>query len=158
MHGKDDVRAGGEKFVVGNGQIPRDVVGANNLHFTVVPSSDMNGHMVMLVVIFKAKKLPHSWCLGIDVFSEIDESNFEDNFGCGKQYPGLQLCCKDETKIPVCIAASKKALMASNVLVKVYKQMDDLGITKRSVDKNGQSYYPCVIIDGHTGQRFSHLC
>ena len=97
-HGKDNGRAGGEKFVIGNSQIPRYVVGTINSHFTVVPISDMNGHMVMLVVIFK---LPHSWCLVIDVFSEIDEINFENNFGCGKWYPGLQLFREDETKIPV---------------------------------------------------------
>jgi hypothetical protein len=40
--------------------------------------------------------------------------------------------------------------MTDKVLAKVYKQMDNLGITKRGVDENGQPYYPCVIIDGHT--------
>ena len=85
--------------------------------------------MVMLVVIFKAKKLPHRWCLSIDVFSEIDESNFENNFGHSKRYPGLQLFQEDGTKIPVCFAASKKASMTGEVLTKIYMQMDDLGIT-----------------------------
>ncbi len=30
--------------------------------------------------------------------------------------------------------------------------MDDLGITKRGVDENGQPYHPCVIIDEHASR------
>jgi hypothetical protein len=90
-HGKDDYRVGGENFFFGNDQIPRDVVGINDSHFIVIHILDMNGHMVMLIAIFKAKKLPHSWCLGIDVFSENDESNFKNIFGHSKWYPSLQL-------------------------------------------------------------------
>jgi hypothetical protein len=30
------------------------------------------------------------------------------------------------------------------------KKMDVSSITKCGIDKNGQPYYPCVIIDGHT--------
>jgi len=120
----------------------------NSTHFTVVPILDMNGHMVLLVVIIKAKKLPHSWCLGIDMFSEINESNFENNFGQGKWCPGLQLFREGKTKIPICFSVFKKASMTGEIPTKVFKQMDDLGITKPGVD--GQLTNPCVIIDGHT--------
>jgi hypothetical protein len=37
--------------------------------------------MVMLVMIFAAKKLPKRWCLGIDVFADFDKDNYENNFG-----------------------------------------------------------------------------
>ncbi len=60
-----DVWVGGEKLSLEMARYQRDVVGINDSHFTVVPILDMNGHMVMLVVIFKAKKLPISWCLGV---------------------------------------------------------------------------------------------
>jgi hypothetical protein len=84
------------------------------------------------------------------VFFEIDKSNFENDFDHGKWYPGLELFCKEGTKIPICFAASKNASMMGKVLTKVFIKMDVLGITKRDVDKNGQPYYPCAIIDGHT--------
>jgi hypothetical protein len=42
MQGKDNGRAGGKNFAIGNSLIPRDVVGTNNSHFTVVPILDMN--------------------------------------------------------------------------------------------------------------------
>ncbi len=86
------------------------------------------------------------------MFSEIDESNFENYFGHGKRYPSLQLFCKDGTRIPICFAASKKTSMTGKVLTKIFEKMDVLGITKRSVDENGQPCYPCVIIDGHTSR------
>ena len=83
----------------------------NDSHFTVVPITNLNGSMVMLVIIFAAKKLPKSWCLGIDVFADYDEDNYENNFGIGRRYPGLQPLCEDGTIIPICWAASPKACM-----------------------------------------------
>jgi hypothetical protein len=65
--------------------------------------------MVMLVIIFAAKKLPKSWCLGIDVFANYDEDNYENNFGIGRRYPGLQLFREDGTNIHICLTASPKA-------------------------------------------------
>jgi hypothetical protein len=66
--------------------------------------------MVMLVIIFAAKKLPKSWCLGIDVFADYDEDNYKNNFGIGRSYPGLQLFREDGTIIPICWAASPKSI------------------------------------------------
>jgi hypothetical protein len=86
--------------------------------------------MVMLIVIFKAKKLPLSWCLGMDVFSEMDKNNFENNFGHGKRYPGLQLFCKDGTTIPIYFAASKKASMMGKVLTKSLRKWTFLASQK----------------------------
>ncbi len=74
-HGKSDGRRGGEKFVIAKGQAAKNVVGTNDSHFTAVPISNLDGNMVMLVMIFAAKKLLKSWCLGIDVFANFDEDN-----------------------------------------------------------------------------------
>ena len=84
-HGKSDSRREGERFVVANGQAAKNVVRTNNSHFTVVPITNLNGSMVMLVIIFAAKKLPKSWCLGIDVFADYDEDNYKNNFGIGRR-------------------------------------------------------------------------
>ncbi len=90
-HGKSDGRRGGEKFVVAKGKAAKNVVGMNDSPFTVIPITNLNGRLVMLVMIFAAKKLPTSWCLGIDVFAEFDEDNYENNFGIGRRYLGLKL-------------------------------------------------------------------
>ncbi len=46
---------GNERFVVAKGQAAKNVVGTNDSHFTVVPITNLNGCMVMLVIIFAAK-------------------------------------------------------------------------------------------------------
>jgi hypothetical protein len=141
-HGKKDGRRGGEKFVVGKGQGANNIVGTNDCHFTVVPITNMNGHLVMVTVIFKGKKLIESWCLGIDVFSVFDESNYENNFGTGKRYPGLQLYRDNGTKIPICWAASPNACMSGEILTLMFVQMDKLGISRRGIDDIGKPFYP----------------
>ena len=91
-HGKKDGRRGGERFVVRKGQGASYIVGTNNCHFTVVPTSTLEGRLVMLTVIFPGKKLNDSWVIGIDVFAAFndDEKFYADNFGPGKRYPGLE--------------------------------------------------------------------
>jgi hypothetical protein len=140
---------GGERFVVAKGQAAKNVVGTNDSYFTVVPITNLNGSMVMLVIIFAAKKLPKSWCLGIDVFADYDEDNYKNNFGIGRRYLGLQLFRKDGTIIPICWAASLKACMTGEILTMVFLQMDKLGITKCRFNKNGSPVTPLVILDGH---------
>ena len=156
-HGKSDSRRGGERFVVAKGQAAKNVVGTNDSHFTVVPITNLNGCMVMLVIIFAAKKLPKSWCLGIDVFADYDEDNYENNFGIGRRYPGLQLFREDGTIIPICWAASPKACMTGEILTLVFRQMDKLGITKRGFNENGSPVTPLVILDGHPSRMDSEF-
>jgi hypothetical protein len=127
---KSDGRRGGKKFVVAKGQAAKNVLGTNNTYFTVILIINLNGRMVMLVMIFAAKKLPKSWFLGIDVFVDFDEDNYGNNFGIGRRYPGLQLYCGDGTIIPICWAASPNACMLGEILTLVFRQMDKLGITK----------------------------
>ena len=150
-HGKKDGRRGGERFVVGKGQGARNVVGTNDCHFTVVPTSNLDGRLVMLTVIFPGKKLKDSWCIGIDVFANFndDEKFYADNFGPGKRYPGLELLDENGNKLPTCFGASPNACMTGEILTKMFERMDKLGITKRGTDENGNPIVPCIIIDGH---------
>jgi hypothetical protein len=150
-HGKKDGRRGGERFVVGRGQGARNVVGTNDCHFTVVPTSNLDGRLVMLTVIFPGKKLKDSWCIGIDVFADFNDNEefYAENFGPGKRYPGLELLDEDGNKIPICFGASESACMTGEILTKMFEMMDKLGISKRGTDKDGNPIVPCMIIDGH---------
>ena len=150
-HGKKDGRRGGERFVVGKGQGASNIVGTNNCHFTVVPTSTLEGRLVMLTVIFPGKKLNDSWVIGIDVFAAFndDEKFYADNFGPGKCYPGLELLDENGDKLPICFGASDSACMSGEILHKMFEMMDKLGITKRGTDENGKPFCPCMIIDGH---------
>jgi hypothetical protein len=105
--------------------------------------------MVMLVMIFSAKKLPKSWCLGIDVFANFNKDNYKNNFGIRRRYPGLQLFCDNSTIIPICWAASPKTCMLGEILTLVFRQMDKLGITKHGLNKHGMPITHLVILDGH---------
>jgi hypothetical protein len=151
-HSKIDGRRGGEKLVVAKGQAAKNVVGTNCSHFTVVPITNLNGKMVMLVMMFAAKKLPKSCCLGIDVFADFDKDYYKNNFGVGRRYSGLQLFCEDGTIIPICWAASPNACMLGEILTLVFRQMDKLGITKRVLTEHGMPITPLAIIDVHPSQ------
>jgi len=103
------------------------------------------------------QRIPKSWCLGIDVFANYDEDNYENNFGIGRRYPGLQLFREDGTIIPICWAASPKACMTGEILTLVFRQMDKLGITKRGFNENGSLVTPLVILDGHPSRMDSEF-
>ncbi len=148
-HGKSDGRRWGEKFVIAKDQVAKIDVGTNNSHFTVVPITNLNGRMVMLVMIFAAKKLPKRWCLAIDAFANFDNDNYENNFVVGRRYPGLQLFLEDGTTIPICWAASPNTCMSGEILTLVFQQTDNLDITKCGLTKHGMSITPLIILDGH---------
>ena len=42
-HGKDDGKQGGQKKVVLKGEIPKELVGVKDLHFTITPIMDATG-------------------------------------------------------------------------------------------------------------------
>ena len=46
-------------------------------------------------------------------------------------------------------AATKNASMDESVLMQAFKMMDDLGITERGIDEDGNPYFPYIILDGH---------
>lgn len=108
---------------------------------TVVPTSNFDGRLVMLIFIFLGKKLNDSWCIGIDVFADFDDDEkfYENNFGPGKRYPGLQLLGK---------IGNTNACMTGEILTEMFKMMDKLGISKRGTNENGNPMCPCMIIDG----------
>ena len=147
--GKDDGNKAGEKAVVPAGEIPREQVGIQHHHFTLLPISDFTGRLRFLTVIFTGKKLKEIMTLGIDVFAELDEVNWENNFGPGKRYPGLSLFDPEGNEIPVMFAVSKKSSMTGDILHKTFKKMDELGLTFHGEDKDGVYREPLMLIDGH---------
>ena len=56
-HGKEDAIKGGEKQVVPAGEIPQEVVGIHDAHYTILPINNLLGELVFVTVIFKGEKL-----------------------------------------------------------------------------------------------------
>ncbi len=108
-------------------------------------------------MIFAAKKLPKSCCLGIDVFADFDKDNYKNIFGIGRRHSGLQLFCEDGTIMPICWAASPNACMLGEILTLVFQQMDKLSITKRGLTKHGMLITPLAILDVHPSQMDSEF-
>ena len=71
-HGKDDGNRGGQRKVVPKGEIPKEIVGVRDSHFTITPITDATGKLRFVVVIFAAKEVSPEWSLGIDIFAEWD--------------------------------------------------------------------------------------
>jgi len=128
-HGKKVGRRGGVRVVVGTGQGARIL--SEPTIATVIPTSNFDGHLVMLIVIFLGKKLNDSWCIGIDVFADFDDDEmfYENNFGPGKRYPCIQLLNK---------IGNTNACMTGEILTEMFKMMDKLlGISERGTNENG---------------------
>jgi hypothetical protein len=148
-HGKDNGNQGSQKKVVPKGEIPKELVGVKNSHFTITPIMDATGTLQSVMVIFAGKELSPEWSLGIDIFAEWDSSD-EFNFEPGKRHPGLSLLSPvDREEIPVLFAATPNASMTSTILMETFQEMDEAGITQRGVDENGNMYCPATVIDGH---------
>ena len=109
----------------------------------------MNGDLRFLVVIFAAAKVRPCWAMGVDAFAEWNDNDYTCNFGLGNRHPGLSLIDRDGKAIPVMFAATKNASMDESVLMQAFKMMDDLGITERGIDEDGNPYFPYIILDGH---------
>ena len=84
------------------------------------------------------------WTMGVAVFAEWNDDDYTCNFGLGKQHPGLLLFGRDGKEIPVLFAATKNAPMDKYVLMQAFKMINDLGITERGVDKDGNPHFPYV--------------
>ncbi len=103
-HGKDDGNQGGQRKVVPRGEVPKELVGVRDSHFTVTPITDATGTLRFIVLTFAAKDVLPELSLGINVFAEKDPV-VENNFGPGKRHPGLTLT-HDGNEIPVLFAAN----------------------------------------------------
>jgi hypothetical protein len=148
-HGKDDGNRGGQRKVVPRGEIPKELVGVKDSHYTITPITNATGTLRFVTVIFVAKEVSPVWSLGVDIFAEWDPED-EFNMGPGKRHPGLSLISTVDGKdIPVLFAANPKASMTSTILTQTFKKMDEAGITQRGVDKNGNQYVPAAVFDGH---------
>ena len=159
-HGKDDARKGGEKKVVPKGEVPRELVGVHDSHFSVLPITNYLGELVFVTVIFAAEKLNNAWTFGVDVFAELEgnEDDFDStgdaccNFGTGKRFPGLSLPDAEGNDVPTLFAATPNASMTTAILKKTFAAMDELNITSCGVNEDGTLYFPLVVIDGHASR------
>ena len=120
-HGKDDGNQGGQRKVVPKGEIPKEIVGIKDSHFTITPITDATGKLQFVVVIFAAKEVLPEWSLGIDIFAEWDTED-ELNIGPRMRHPGLPLVSSNEKDIPVLFAANTKAYMTAGILKKHSKK------------------------------------
>ena len=144
-HGKDDGNQGGQRKVVSKGEIPKELVGVKDSHFTVTPITGATGTLQFVTVIFAAKEVSPEWSLGIDIFAKWDPED-DINIGHGKRHPGLSLLSADEKEIPMLFVANPKASMTSTILKETFKTMDELGITQRGVDEDGKTYRPAAVV------------
>ena len=85
-HGKDDGNRGGQRKVVPRGEIPKELVGVKDSHYTITPITDATGTLRFVTVIFAAKEVSPVWSLGVDIFAEWDPED-EFNMGPGKRHP-----------------------------------------------------------------------
>ena len=69
-HGKDDGNQGGQRKVVAREEVPKEIVGARDSHFTITPITDATGKLRFVVVIFTAKEVFPEWSLGMDIFTD----------------------------------------------------------------------------------------
>ncbi len=148
-YGKDDGNRGGQRKVCPRGEVPKELIGVKDSHYTITPVSDATGNLKFVTIIFAAEKVSPEWSLGIDNFTELDPDD-EYNIGPGKRHPGLSLISAiDGKEIPILFATNPKASMTSTILRKTFQKMDETGITQRGVDENGNQYVPAAVIDGH---------
>ena len=114
IHGKDDVKQGGEKRFVPLGNVLKCLVGVSNSHFMILLICNLKGELVLVVVIFEGKKFQAVWGLGVDIFVKELEGNIAVNFiGPGKRYPGLSISCEGK-EVFVYFNTSENASMTSS--------------------------------------------
>ncbi len=111
---KDNGNRGGQRKLVPKGEIPKEIVGVRDSHFTITPITDAIGKLRFVMVVFAANEVSPEWSLGIYISAEWDSED-ELNLGPGKRHPGLTLV-SDGKDIPVLFAANTKASMTSGIL------------------------------------------
>jgi hypothetical protein len=103
--------------VVLRGNIPKELVGVKDSHYTIMPVTDAMGTLrFVMVILFAAKEISPGWSLSVDIFAEWDPDD-EFNMGSGKRHPGLSLISSiEEKEILVLFSADPKESMTSAIL------------------------------------------
>ena len=116
--------------VVLRGNIPKELVGVKDSHYTIMPVTDAMGTLrFVMVILFAAKEISPGWSLSVDIFAEWDPDD-EFNMGPGKCCPGISLISViDGKEILILFAANPKASMTSTILMQTIKKMDKARIT-----------------------------
>jgi len=66
-----DKSKGGETFLCGVGQEPKQRAATADAHFTTLGFTSATGEPIMCAVIFKGTKLDPAWTLGLDPFAFV---------------------------------------------------------------------------------------
>ena len=147
-NGKSDSRNGGERVMGPKGDPVADIAGTVDAHFTVTPVADMTGTLRLIQIIFKGEKVSPAVLLGLDPFKPlVGDGSVEQNMGPGKRYLGCNLINNEGKPVPVIFDCAR--------MLNLFKTLDRIQVGSRGVDKNGRSFYPACILDGHTSRFYS---
>jgi hypothetical protein len=155
----DDGRVGGTRYIVPRGCVPLVQANKSDHRATVLPLTAATGEPVVCAVIFASEKtsVESSWHTGIDItvdpivdeHGNVDAKN-PDNYGPGKYFPSGPTCFFRGKAIPTLTFTSPSATISGEILVKIFKALDDMEIYPRTLTESGsQLPEPCVIVDGH---------
>jgi hypothetical protein len=81
--------------------------------------------------------------------TNYDANYFDNNYGLGRQFPGLKLEHENGNDVLIIFAFHESGSMMGKILQDVFQKMDEQGITKHGKDENGVNYMPAMIFDGH---------
>lgn len=145
---EDDGHVGGQTFVVPKRTRAELKSSTKTSRWTSIGLTAATGEPVMSVIIFAAEKIDARIKLGFDLRAEnpYDENlDWEHQKGPGKAFPGAPTCTFRGKKIPPLVTCTPSGSITSEILQKVFKRLDDLGVYERV--EGGPS--PCGLFDAH---------
>ena len=126
---------------------------------TVLPFTAASGEPVICVVIFASNKtqVETTWHTGIDITADpiLDwkgdiDTMHPDNHGPKKYFPSGPVCHFWGKDIPTLTFTSPSATISGEILVKIFKALDDMDLYPRGTTETGTPHpEPCVVVDGH---------
>ena len=122
-----------------------------DIDFNVLPITNALGLPVLCVVIFKEdkNKLPVSWSTGVDMMTVGPNPEWEVECGVSlTDMPCGPTCFVGEKEVPCLVLESHDGGVTSELLVDVFKHLDELEIFPRTEGLPN----PFVILDGHNSR------
>ena len=167
---RDKARPNTSRRVCRRGQTPIRPVPMDDVHFTCLCMTTMNGDPVQFVCIVAQKQpLNFNVMYGLDVNAPwigkpLDPSRdpttftineLKDNIGPGKRHPGGVTIEFQGKKMKMRVFHNETGTMTSSILVDILKGIDEIELFERRDDVPP----PAILVDGH-GSRFGHdfLC
>jgi hypothetical protein len=152
---KNDGHHGGALYMCEKGDVPCKTSNTSDHRATILPFTALSGEPAVLAVIFASAntRVPANWHSGIDVtvdpvLGPDGQPDFDDkelNYGSGKHMPSGPVCSFRGKEIPTLTFTSPNGSINDDILVKIFKTLDEMGIYER-----GEGLpQPCVVLDGH---------